>query len=240
MQLIWCYIQLVDMKYILIYSLFFSTLFISELVAQENCKVLVEEISDNYEGECKKGLAHGYGIAKSKDVYEGEFKRGYPDGSGVYTYSTGRVYDGEWNKGLKEGQGKLVISTFRGDSIVTGFWREDRYLGEKYIPPYEILQESNVERNSIKKMPTNGNHRVVLMIRDYSGNASGISNFIFNTTSGVASGASDRTIIDNIDFPFEGNISYIATSKISGQPINVLFNFVLNDPSSWQIVLKNQ
>lgn len=208
--------------------------------AQNNCKVLLEEISGVYDGDCKKGLAHGDGIAKGKDIYEGEFKRGYPNGKGVYTYSDGKVYEGEWNNGVMEGEGNIKYKTSKGDSIVTGFWRENRYLGEKYLPPYKVVQQSNVERFSVKKMPTNGNHRVVLIIKDFSGNASAISGFVFNTSSGVLSGNYNRTIIDNADFPFEGSITYTATSKISGQPINVLFNFILNDPSSWQIELKNQ
>ena len=233
-------LKLSDMKSYLTTLILACLFFVSKTEAQDNCKVLLEEISGVYDGDCKKGLAHGDGIAKGKDIYEGEFKRGLPDGKGVYTYSNGKVFDGGWNNGLKEGEGKYIYKTSKGDSIVAGFWREDRYLGEKYVPPFKVVQESNVERYLIKKMPTNGNHRILLQVRDYSGNASAVTGFLFNVTSGIQSGSSDRTIIDNVDFPFEGSITYTATSKISGQPINVVFNFVLNDPSSYMITIKNQ
>ena len=226
----------------LLYSTLIVFLFlcISKSQAQEDCKVLMEDISGSYEGDCKKGLAHGEGIAKGKDTYKGSFKRGVPDGKGVYTYSNGKVYEGEWNHGLKEGEGKLMFSTLHGDSVKTGFWRDDRYLGEKYIPPYEVLQESNVERYSIKKQPTNASHRIILRIRDLSGNISGITGFNMNVSSGIKNGDTNRLLVEYIDFPFEGYITYTAAAKMSGQPINVLFTFKINDPGTWEVVLKNQ
>jgi hypothetical protein len=35
------------------------------------CKVLFSSIDQSYEGECKKGLAHGKGIAKGSDIFLG-------------------------------------------------------------------------------------------------------------------------------------------------------------------------
>ena len=55
-------------------SAYFTSLYIiiffwaptCDIIAQnsditQNCKVLMAEISETYEGECKKGLAHGKG-----------------------------------------------------------------------------------------------------------------------------------------------------------------------------------
>jgi len=52
------------MKRTILFALF---LFPSLLFAQE-CKVLVENLSDSYEGECKKGLANGHGKAEGDDT----------------------------------------------------------------------------------------------------------------------------------------------------------------------------
>ena len=52
---------------------------------EESCKVLISEISEKYEGDCKNGLAHGTGVAKGIDLYEGRFKKGIPNGKGKYT-----------------------------------------------------------------------------------------------------------------------------------------------------------
>ncbi|MGV8092965.1 MAG: hypothetical protein AB2L24_14000 [Mangrovibacterium sp.] len=52
--------------------------------AQETntCKVLLTEISGSYEGECKKGLADGFGKATGVDQYEGELKKRLPEREG--------------------------------------------------------------------------------------------------------------------------------------------------------------
>ena len=72
------------------------------------CLVKVPELFGAYEGECKRGKAHGTGTAEGTDQYTGTWKWGYPDGEGVYTYVDGRVYAGEMKKGLREGKGSLA------------------------------------------------------------------------------------------------------------------------------------
>ena len=54
--------------------------------SQVQCKVLMEEISDWYQGDCKDGVAHGNGIAKGIDRYEGKFKKGLPNGRSTERY----------------------------------------------------------------------------------------------------------------------------------------------------------
>ena len=54
--------------------------------AQYDCKVKIQNLQGQYNGECKKGLANGQGSAKGVDSYTGEFRKGYPHGFGVYTY----------------------------------------------------------------------------------------------------------------------------------------------------------
>ena len=126
------------------------TIFLVSLNAysqKSDCKVNIPEISESYTGDCRKGLAHGQGIASGIDQYEGRFVKGLPDGKGTYTWAQGNYYEGEWKKGLKEGYGKMVY----GDSVVTGYWKKDQYQGEKLIAPYKITQSMNVSRATIKK-----------------------------------------------------------------------------------------
>jgi len=47
-----------------------------QLSAQNRCKVLKKEISSEYHGKCKKGLAHGKGKADGIDSYYGHFTKG--------------------------------------------------------------------------------------------------------------------------------------------------------------------
>lgn len=78
---------------------------IASVEAQYDCKVLLKEIQEQYNGECKKGLAHGEGAAKGIDTYIGSFKKGFPHGYGVYTYNNGSNYIGNFTKGKKDGYG---------------------------------------------------------------------------------------------------------------------------------------
>ena len=123
-------------------SILLIIVFFSEVTAQSNCKVDIEELAGKYEGDCKKGLAHGNGTAIGTDQYTGEFRKGLPHGSGVYTYSNGMVYDGEFKNGLKDGEGKMNLAPINNrDSVLVGFWSKDKYVGQ-YKDPYKIHYKS--------------------------------------------------------------------------------------------------
>lgn len=97
--------------------------------AQFDCKVKVSTLQGQYNGECKKGLAHGDGAAKGVDTYVGEFKKGYPHGFGVYTYANGSNYIGNYSKGLKDGYGLMNTITEAGDLVQDyGLWLADSLI----------------------------------------------------------------------------------------------------------------
>ena len=96
---------------------------------QAPCKVLLESISGSYEGDCKKGLAHGKGKAVGEDTYEGTFKKGFPEGEGKYTWANGDYYEGEFKKGKIEGEGTRVMAG--GDITQEGFFLDGEYIGKE-------------------------------------------------------------------------------------------------------------
>jgi len=102
---------------------------------------LFGKISGQYEGECKKGLAHGKGKAVGVDTYEGDFKKGLPHGHGKYIWANGDFFEGEWKKGKKDGKGKIVYAA--NDSLVQGFWKNDEYIG-LHKEPYQVISKSNI------------------------------------------------------------------------------------------------
>lgn len=57
--------------------------------------------SSTYEGEVKKGKAHGMGILTFSDgtKYEGKFKKNKMHGKGKYTDLEGNVFEGKWRRG---------------------------------------------------------------------------------------------------------------------------------------------
>jgi len=112
------------------------------LHAQDECKVLSNALEGEYTGDCKKGLAHGNGEVKGIDTYKGEFKKGLPQGTGTYLWKNGNSYEGDFKDGMKDGKGKLVYKKEnQADSIVTGYWKKDEYVGLTLMG-YEIISKS--------------------------------------------------------------------------------------------------
>ena len=111
-------------KLVLINILFF--VFVMNGFTQFDCKVLVENLQGQYNGDCKKGLANGEGSAKGIDTYVGSFRKGFPNGFGVYTYENGSNYIGKFRKGLKDGYGLKNTITEAGDLVqYYGLWMAD-------------------------------------------------------------------------------------------------------------------
>ncbi|TGV04878.1 MORN repeat-containing protein [Flavivirga rizhaonensis] len=108
----------------------------------QDCKVMLKTINEDYTGDCKNGKADGTGIAKGIDSYTGQFKKGWPNGDGIYTWSNGNSFEGIFKKGKKEGQGKMTYKTNTlKDSVVTGFWKKDTYVG-LFEKPYKKIDKS--------------------------------------------------------------------------------------------------
>ena len=121
------------MKHLIKISFIFCLWFLTLLsFGQTDCKVLKAEISLIYKGECKNGLAHGFGEASGKDFYKGKFKNGLPHGEGTYEWGLGEVYEGNWRKGLRHGTGKYSFFANGRDTTIGGRWVNDEYVGEKY------------------------------------------------------------------------------------------------------------
>jgi hypothetical protein len=108
----------------------------------QDCQVFVDSLIGTYTGDCKSGKANGIGLAKGTHSFKGDFKKGWPDGYGTYTWSNGNYYIGEFKTGKKEGKGDLFLKKENGeDSILTGFWQNDVYIGTT-LNGYEVKQVS--------------------------------------------------------------------------------------------------
>ncbi len=130
-------------KFILAVIILFSGFYSSE--AQE-CKVLKKGIDQKYSGDCKRGKAHGEGIAEGSDTYSGDFKKGLPEGYGIYTWKNGDVYEGEWDNGEMDGKGKF---THHEGTVEIGYWKKGEYSGQYEEPFEEIDKSQNVSSYSI-------------------------------------------------------------------------------------------
>lgn len=119
----------------------------------DSCKVLLNEISGEYAGKCKNGLADGKGISKGVDTYKGMFKDGLPDGKGEYIYQNGNSFTGNFSHGLKHGIGKFIYYVDGKENILKGNWSNGEYVGiSKPDEFYRVTNISGIEHYSIKKV----------------------------------------------------------------------------------------
>ena len=209
------------------------------LNAQEKgCVVLKEEISENYDGDCKKGLAHGTGIATGLDKYEGQFKKGLPQGKGTYDYSDGAVYKGEWRKGLRNGKGEYTFRIEGIDSVIVGYWKDDKYIGKSNNErEYQITLRRGIETYSVKKLNETDNRVEIYFERNtrrfIPGDLRLTNGSGYQTTYGL------NIVIEDIKYPFSGSIRYTVPNKLGTSRVNCELEYTIEKSGKWQIVLRN-
>ena len=220
------------MKYI------FATVFLilgSYVFAQQtDCKVNLPALSGAYSGECKKGLAHGKGIAQGIDYYEGEFVKGLPEGTGTYKWANGSWYEGEWKKGMREGVGKLVS----GDTVVVGYWKENQFKEKVSIPSYRITANRNVQRFKIIKSVQPGNGVTIKLMLGGSDNTQ-VEDFSLAYSSGSEYRIGPAYGIQNSLVPLEVTVRYKTWNQLHTAQYEVFFEFTIDDPGTWNVTLTN-
>ena len=102
--------------------------------------------SSIYEGEVKKGKAHGNGILTFSDgtTYQGNFKRNKPHGVGVYLDQREVSYEGKWKNGkLRKKLDKKTrrIIKLSAEEGQTNFF-EIRGTGQLFTKWFEAEQNS--------------------------------------------------------------------------------------------------
>jgi hypothetical protein len=201
---------------------------------QNECKVTASAISASYSGQCKNGLAHGKGVAQGIDHYEGRFSKGMPNGKGIYTWADGTIYEGEWRNGIREGKGKMIYK----DSIVTGYWKDDKYLGEKLIPPYKIIRSLNVTKSSIVKSKSQSNDIRIKLVRGALENLDVVEG---SFTLGYSSGSEYQSVnyygIQNAVFPLDVKVHFSAYNNLHTQTHDVTLEFTINEPGTWDVTI---
>lgn len=219
------------MKILISFIFFLSMVIAKPALSQKesSCKVLVPELSGNYEGGCKKGLANGTGKAVGVDTYEGEFKKGFPNGIGTYTWANGDVYKGEFQKGKPDGEGVL---TKKNGEVEKGYWKYGYYTGEeKNAPLYKVNRKQYVSNYSIQRV---GDGEKVNFVWQWGTRtlytADGLQ---MNASSGVQTLQSNACGYGNITFPFNAHVEFDASDKAGTFSYHCIFDFELLVPGSY-------
>ena len=221
-------------------TLIISALFILHSYGQDNeCKVLLNGLDEQYSGECKKGLAHGEGKAEgSLGKYEGKFKKGFPNGQGRLDYNEtiaeGAYYVGSWQKGERDGEGTYYHSK---DSITAGYWEDDDYIG-KYAYPYKVLSSQAVPRYKFTKTSVIGTPNIQIQFKRQGVlTMSEIITLQVQASSGSESRLQNYVVIENVDFPFEGFLTLSVTNRMKANTYSASFSFVINEEADWIVTI---
>ncbi len=214
----------------------FTLLFISGVQgqAQDKCEVLTERLKGEYRGECKNGLAHGYGEAQGEDKYLGEFKRGYPHGNGEYTWSTGETYKGEWKRGLRDGEGTYLFFSNGKDTAIYGKWVDDEYIGVYHERAYNVDYRSNVGRVSFSKIRDDEYYIRLKFVRNGAENTN-ISSVLMVGSSGTESTDRMFTGYENVEFPFKGKVLFSAPNAFHSATLRCEMRYQVFEPGAWMI-----
>lgn len=205
---------------------------------QSDCKVLIPTLSGSYSGKCKKGLANGKGIAQGIDKYEGQFSRGLPQGNGIYTWSNGSTYNGEWLEGKRNGSGKMIYHLSDHDSIVSGFWKNDKYVGSELIAPYSINRNVGVVRYNIRKLNETVNNVSFKFLIGGRAN-SDIEGLSIISSSGDQYNSGFTLGIQSFMIPMDVKITYRTWNSMHTSQSNVSFEFTINEPGRWEVTINN-
>ena len=210
----------------------------SILSQKKDCAVNLNGLDQSYEGECKKGLAHGDGTAMGTlGKYVGEFKKGFPNGIGKLEYYglDGTVisyYEGEWARGSRDGSGTYYHSI---DSILTGYWKDDVYIG-LYENDYTATVRGSL-RYRINYLAEKPNSIEVQFVRDGVRQMNDIVSISSQSSSGSELRQSTYFGYEQVEYPFEGRFILTLNNKLRTNTYNAEFTYTINKPGKWMVVL---
>ncbi len=221
----------------LLFSILILLISSKSLLAQQNCQVLMSKIDSIYIGKCKKGLAHGKGIAIGVDSYDGRFSKGYPNGTGTYIWENGDNYTGNWENGKRNGGGTLCLKLAEKDSIIFGLWENDKYLGTIPEAP-RVVTKISIDRYSFIKM-TGPKKRVLINFLQNGSRNTGISNFMMISSKGVETSLGHLIGYEFIDFPVKIKVNYETLNKMKSVKYQATFEFIISEPGDWRVEIHN-
>lgn len=207
--------------------------------AAQDCEVLLEALKGTYEGDCRRGKAHGEGKAVGTDTYVGEFKKGLPHGEGTYTWANGDVYVGEFKKGEKEGEGTLTLAD---GTVKQGYWEEDMYIGTSKTP-YEVINKTpTVNRTSFRRQ--DAEPQQIDFKFTYLGKPTQARNFRVQGSFGVVVNETDYVkTVEVYEFPLQGEVLFdVETTRdaaggVSGDYVSGNMEFRISQAGKWEVTV---
>lgn len=188
-------------------------------------------LNSRYEGELRKGLAHGEGKAWGEtDYYEGRFKKGYPHGDGTYTWGNGNIYKGEFVKGEMEGYGKLVIkNAAKIDSVLNGYFKANQYVGI-YKEPYRVRSEQGIRKIEFQKRADARNQVSIMVYANGNQIYSGVN--ISDPNNTMVDVVNRNFVLTNVVYPLKQvDVSFTYDS------MSYFLQFEIYEKGSWVVII---
>ncbi|MCK5169690.1 MAG: hypothetical protein KAQ75_07415, partial [Bacteroidales bacterium] len=199
---------------------------------EDQCKVLLQEISETYIGDSKDGFAHGKGVAKGIDLYKGRFKNGLPHGTGKYIWEDGSYYEGNWRNGKKSGKGFLYTALTKEE--LKGIWKDDEFFKEIVDPPYEVILKSGVTGINFYEYDATP-YRIEVVFQKDGSQSSTVAELTLSSTSGQSKISNSFSGFENVLFPFEGYLEFVSPSRMGTVMLRYQVKFKIIKESSWRI-----
>jgi hypothetical protein len=124
------------------------------------------------------------------------------------------------------------------DSVVSGFWKKDNYMGKKVIAPYTIVSSMSVSRSTIMKTQDK-NNAVKIRIKQGGIDNISIEGFSMAFDSGSEYRSGNYYGLENVRFPVSIKVKYRSWNQLMSSQYNVIFEFIINEPGSWDVVINN-
>ena len=187
-------------------------------------------ISQSYEGDCREGLAHGFGVARGRDYYRGKFRQGLPDGLGTYIWANGVKHIGSWKTGKCDGRGRRITVRDGVKDVVRGTWKNNKLVKKRQRPPYKITYIDGIERVRIYRA---GPREMIEFYPIRHGNIPLIEHFRINNSSGTQNTSIKPYSVEYVTFPFEGTVMFSAPNMFNAYIKLCEVSFRINEPGRW-------
>ncbi len=199
-----------------------------------DCRVVFPPLTGTYEGECRGGLAHGFGNAWGEDHYEGHFKNGLPHGQGTYTWTDGKRYEGRWRRGRMHGIGRLTEIRGSDTVQVEAVWKRGVMLSDRTEASggFVVTRSRGVE--SVRALKMAAGSTVVIKITRF-GMPLNYFDLGYTGSSGTARLDKQEIRFENVDFPFTAQLRYRVPNvmKTGSWPCDVAIT--ITEPGLWTV-----
>jgi hypothetical protein len=204
------------------------------LYAQQPCEVLVPELAGEYEGECRRGLAHGQGIARGTDTYEGQFRNGLPHGDGTYTWASGDVYEGRWRRGQRHGIGTMTSMRDGRPVVVEGVWSSGELKEEigDAGTGYTVVSMRRID--AVRALQIGEGASVVFKILR-AGVPMNYTDLTYTGSSGQPRILNQEIRFENVTFPFRASMRYTVPNKLRNDQFQCELEILIEEPGAWEV-----